>query len=196
VSGLLAGVGSQLLGTFLNLKSEPRGATEFLLATCYASIFLNIAATICSFVLIDHLGDIGLEASSIRDPEEDRKIGTLSTSQEKLLMKWGASSQWKWMLYHWLITFYLGILTLIISVLTYVTMTAATSTIIVMSFIVASTLMPTTFFIFVRPLVSARKQKSGHPIGEPENTPLQTEQHPLLEGAQASTVLVVPATPS
>jgi len=130
VSGLLAGVGSQLLGTFLNLKSEPRGATEFLLATCYASIFLNIAATICSFVLIDHLGDIGLEASSIRDPEEDRKIGTLSTSQEKLLMKWGASSQWGWMLYHWLITFYLGILTLIISVLTYVAMTAATSTII------------------------------------------------------------------
>jgi hypothetical protein len=76
------------------------GAKEFLLATCYTSIFLNIAATICSFVVIDHLGEIGFEAAAIRDPEDDRKTGKFRTSQEGLLMKYGASSQWKWMLYH------------------------------------------------------------------------------------------------
>ncbi|KIM38849.1 hypothetical protein M413DRAFT_29790 [Hebeloma cylindrosporum] len=151
VSGLLAGVGAQLLSTFQDVTGHA-GAKEFLLATCYASIFLNIAATICSFVLIDHLGEIGFEAASIRDPEADRKMGKLRTSQERLLMKFGASNQWKAILYHWLITFYLGILTLIIAVLTYVAMTASKPTKIVMSLIVGFTLSPTTYFIFVRPL--------------------------------------------
>lgn len=104
-SGLLAGVGAQLLTTFQGLgdppaEPVPAGAKEFLLATCYASIFLNIAATICSFVLIDHLGEIGFEAAAIRDPEDDRQMGKIRTSQDKLLMKFGASNQWKAMLYH------------------------------------------------------------------------------------------------
>jgi len=151
VSGLLAGVASQLLSTFQGVNGHA-GAKEFLLATCYASIFLNIAATICSFVVIDHLGEIGFEAAAIRDPEDDRKIGKLRTSQEGLLIKYGASSKWRWMLYHWLITFYLGILSLIVAVLTYVAMQASKPTKIVMSVIVALTLLPTTYFIFVRPL--------------------------------------------
>ena len=51
-----------------------------------------------------------------------------------------------------LITFYLGILTLIIALLTYVAMMASKPTKIVMSLVVALTLLPTTYFIFVRPL--------------------------------------------
>jgi len=98
-SGLLAGVGAQLLGTFQNASGHA-GAKEFLVATCYSSIFLNIAATICSFVVIDHLGEIGFAAAAIRDPEDDRQMGKIRTSQEKLLVKFGASNQWNAMLYH------------------------------------------------------------------------------------------------
>ncbi|KIM42571.1 hypothetical protein M413DRAFT_444283 [Hebeloma cylindrosporum] len=157
VSGLLAGVGAQLLGSF-QAANGPAGAKEFLVATCYASIFLNIAATICSFVVIDHLGEIGFEAAAIRDPEEDRKMGRILTSQERLLMSFGASSQWKAMLYHWLITFYLGILCLIIALLTYVAMTASKPTKIVMSLLVAFTLLPTTYFVFLRPVFGRSKK--------------------------------------
>jgi hypothetical protein len=91
-------------------------------------------------------------------------------------------------------TFYLGILTLIISVLTYVAMTATKSTILVMSVVVASTLFPTTFFIFVRPLLGGRKQKSSDLNNPQDDTPQQTEERSLLEGGRAN--IAPPRTPS
>jgi len=76
------------------------GVKEFLVATCYATILLNLGATICSFVIIDHLGGIGFEAAAIRDPEDDRLMGQIRTTQTKLLMKFGASNQLEVMQYH------------------------------------------------------------------------------------------------
>jgi len=53
----LAGVGAQLLGTFQNVDGDG-GAKEFLIATCYASIFLNIGASVSSLVALDYLGEL------------------------------------------------------------------------------------------------------------------------------------------
>ena len=76
------------------------GAKEFLIATCYASIFLNIGAAACSLVVVDYLGGIGFQAAATRDPEDDRRIGKIRTSPENLLIKFGASFHLKFMLYH------------------------------------------------------------------------------------------------
>ncbi|KAF8895827.1 hypothetical protein CPB84DRAFT_1781918 [Gymnopilus junonius] len=144
VSGLLASVAAQLLVFFKASSSyaegipNPGGAQGFLLASCYAALFLNISATISSFILIDNLGEIGF---------------TMTTTQDDLLIMFGASKKWKWMLWHWLVTFYSGILALIIAVLTYVTMQEPLVTKIIMWIIVLPlTLAPTSYFIFGRPL--------------------------------------------
>lgn len=66
-----------------------------------------------------------------------------------------------------LITFYLGILSLIIAVLTYVAMTASKPTKIIMSLVVAFTLLPTTYFIFFRPLFGQSKNATSVPHAVP-----------------------------
>jgi hypothetical protein len=95
----LAAVGAQLLGTFQNVNGDA-GLKEFLIMACYVSIFLNIGATVSSFVVIDHIGEMVFQASAIRDSEDDRQMGKIRTSQEKMLMNFGASNQWNWMLYY------------------------------------------------------------------------------------------------
>ncbi|KAF8895828.1 hypothetical protein CPB84DRAFT_1682145, partial [Gymnopilus junonius] len=163
VSGLLASVASQLLVFFKTSSSyasnipDPLGAQGFLIASCYAALFLNISATISSFILIDNLGELGFHASC-KDPTfytDLETAGTMSVTQDKLLIKFGASKMWKLMLWHWLATFYLGILALIISVLTYVTMEEAVATKIFMWFMLLLTLFPTSYFIFGRPMHDA-----------------------------------------
>ena len=76
------------------------GAKEFLIATCYASIFLNIGASVSSLVALDYLGGMGLQAAALRDPEDDRKMGKIRISPVKLLMKFGAGFRLKAILYH------------------------------------------------------------------------------------------------
>ncbi|KDR77007.1 hypothetical protein GALMADRAFT_155696 [Galerina marginata CBS 339.88] len=158
-SGLLAAVAAQLLVFFKTDSSyaddipKHGGAKGFLLASCYVALFLNISATISSFILIDNLGEIGYRASCNEEALK-QKFGTTNTytaGQEKLLAEFGASEEWEWMLFHWLATFYSGILALIISVLTYVSMQEALATKIVMGVTVFLTLGPVSYFIF-RPL--------------------------------------------
>ncbi|KAJ3504331.1 hypothetical protein NLJ89_g7988 [Agrocybe chaxingu] len=152
VSGLLAAVAAQLLGFFKDDENlSPSGGAGFVIASCYAALFLNIAATIGSFVLIDNLGEVGYRAAK-RDSKDELlqvdTIGDYTPAVSKMLVDFGANGMWNGMLYHWLITFYLGILSLIISVLTYVILSESLATQVVMCTIVALTLFPTTFFIF------------------------------------------------
>ncbi|PPQ69980.1 hypothetical protein CVT25_001532 [Psilocybe cyanescens] len=125
VSGLLAAVAAQLLTLFKapppdGVKAPAEGAQTVLLIACYSAIFLNISATISSFILIDKLGEIGFKSSSkhpIYDPESTsgKDIGSILKTQEQLMMDYGASRMWKPMLWHCIIS-------LIVAILIYVVM--------------------------------------------------------------------------
>ncbi|KAJ3504334.1 hypothetical protein NLJ89_g7987 [Agrocybe chaxingu] len=140
VSGLLAAVAAQLLGFFKDKLEDfsPAGAADFVIASCYIALFLNIAATIGSFILIDNLGEVGYRAAK-RDAAgtliQIETIGDYRPQISRLLEEFGATKLWNGMLYHWLFTFYLGILSLIISVLTYVMLVESFATKVVMCFV-------------------------------------------------------------
>jgi len=111
-----------------------------------------------------------------------------------------------------LITFYLGILTLIIAVLTYVAMVASKPTKIVMSLVVAFTLLPTTYFIFLRPLFERSEQTSTSSVeiqteergsfASTGTAPPMPEPHPHVPPLSAGYITIItqpvvgPATPS
>ncbi|KJA25338.1 hypothetical protein HYPSUDRAFT_64915 [Hypholoma sublateritium FD-334 SS-4] len=156
VSGLLAGGAAQLLSTFKGdmdlMNREPRDR-NLVLVLCYAALFLNISATISSFILTDNLGELEYNTAKGR--------GGVNTTQmlggeATILKAHGASPSWEFMLYHWLITFYSGILSLIMSVLSYVWLVEARSIAVTMSVIVGFTLLPTTYFILLRPFLEFR----------------------------------------
>ncbi|KAF4613012.1 hypothetical protein D9613_010977 [Agrocybe pediades] len=170
VSGLLAGAAAQLIGFFKsddNYNKDihgggPGGARGFVIASCYAALFLNIGATISSFVLIDNLGEVGFSAS-VKDDQfhtDVQQTGRMTVTQEKLLVRFGASEEWSWMLIHWLITFYAGILSLTVSVLTYVMMEEPLATKIFLILVVAFTVVPSTYFIFIRPCWRNRRRRA------------------------------------
>jgi len=152
VSGLLSAVASQLLTAFKDKNTPLReGQRNFIVGACYLAIFCNINATIGSFVLIDNLGEVGFEAAK-REAENQlddiSRAGNYHGSITGLLKKFGATSVWTVMLLHWLLTFYLGILSLIVSLLAYAVLTEPRATQIVLSIGVGITLIPTTVFIF------------------------------------------------
>ncbi|KAF9533107.1 hypothetical protein CPB83DRAFT_805950 [Crepidotus variabilis] len=159
VSGLLAAVASQLLGYFEGgLTSNNINNTAgswVVIAFCYAALFLNINATIGSFILTDKLGELGYEGAK-KGPADTSTVGVDRRGVSALFKEYGMTSMWSIMLVHWLITFYLGILTLIISVITYVGLVEKTSILIVMCFLIALTLFPTSYFIFAGGYQSAR----------------------------------------
>jgi hypothetical protein len=97
-SGLLASAAAQLLGSFKTdpglLAREPR-FRNLVLIFCYAGLFLNISATIGSFVLTDNLGELGYRAS-----KKENIMGSTSMGAEEILVKYGASRQWNYMLFH------------------------------------------------------------------------------------------------
>jgi len=111
-----------------------------------------------------------------------------------------------------LITFYLGILSLIIAVLTYVAMTASKPTKIIMSLVVAFTLLPTTYFIFFRPLFGQSKNATAVTVVEMDErsslasgstAPPMTEPHRHMSTPNAGYISVTlqppavgPMTPS
>ncbi|PPQ93956.1 hypothetical protein CVT25_014867 [Psilocybe cyanescens] len=159
VSGLLAAVAGQFLGFVRSSTITPDVSYEarcFLLTMCYAALLFNISATIGSFILMDNLGEMGFRASckaSELDEVTDMGLGTFMTSQDGLLIKFGASPEWNWMLYHWLSSFYLGIICLVIAVLSYVLVQDALVVKVITSFIVGLTVLPSMYFIFVRPFI-------------------------------------------
>jgi len=91
-----------LLGFFktdsnFSQRHSQQGARDFLVAACYIALLLNISATINSFILIDILGEIGFKASG------DSKLGQVGkyhTTQDGLLLTFGASSWWKGILWY------------------------------------------------------------------------------------------------
>ena len=94
---------AQLLSFFksddsFGTRHSQQGARDFLVAACYLALFLNISATISSFILIDILGEIGFKASTNEDAL--RKLGNCRTTQDKLLLKFGASPWWRIILWH------------------------------------------------------------------------------------------------
>ncbi|KAH9474872.1 hypothetical protein JR316_0013340 [Psilocybe cubensis] len=106
VSGLLAAVAGQFLGLVRSVAADNASfeTQSFLLTMCYAAILFNISATIGSFIIMDNLGEMGFRASckaTELDEVSDMGLGTFMTSQDGLLIKFGASPEWKWMLYHW-----------------------------------------------------------------------------------------------
>ncbi|KAF9531687.1 hypothetical protein CPB83DRAFT_848557 [Crepidotus variabilis] len=153
VSGLLAAVAAQLLGTFKGDQNlQPQGARDLLVAACYAAIFLNINATVGSFVLIDDLAEVGLEATKRYQAQGDGftavKMDNRGPSQ--ILTKFGASKMWRPILIHWMVTFFLGIMSIVLALLIYVRLTEPVATFVVMCFLVAITLPPTVYFMFLR----------------------------------------------
>jgi hypothetical protein len=76
---------------------------------------------------------------------------------------------------------------LIIAVLTYVVMQASKPTKIVMSLIVAFTLLPTTYFIFLRPLCD--KPKRGPTAASPE---VEMEEHNSFASARTAPYTLQP----
>jgi len=84
-------------------KIGPSGAKSFLVATCYFALFLNINATIGSFVLVDNLGEVGVEAAKRETQQLLMHIARTpryTGSVTKLLEDYGASRWWPWMLVH------------------------------------------------------------------------------------------------
>lgn len=109
-SGLLAAAAAQLLvyfkadGSFSDdiNSGGPGGAKGFVIASCYAALFLNVSATISSFILIDNLGEIGFRASC-KGTEWEKDIQQterIEGTQENLLVRFGASKDWNLMLLH------------------------------------------------------------------------------------------------
>lgn len=103
-SGLLAAVAAQLLSFFKSSDNFKRyhasqGIQNFIVAACYAALFLNIGATITSFILIDNLGEIGYQAAC-KQSGTVQNAGLLTAHQDRLLVIYGASPMWKLMLFY------------------------------------------------------------------------------------------------
>ncbi|KAH9474446.1 hypothetical protein JR316_0012905 [Psilocybe cubensis] len=126
VSGLLAAIAAQLLTLFSTpppnqASPTPQAVQDFLLITCYIAIFFNINATICSFTLIDKLGEIGFKTSAnIPSCDPEKQGGQITCTQEGLLQKYNAGRTWRPMLWFWLFNFFVGVLSLIVSIMTFV----------------------------------------------------------------------------
>ena len=109
-SGLLAAAAAQLLVFFKDdgsyntdiASGGPAGAKGFVIASCYAALFLNISATIGSFVLIDNLGEIQFQAACKPEgfQEDIAQTDRLFAFQEDLLKRFGAPSAWTFMMMH------------------------------------------------------------------------------------------------
>ena len=169
------------------MNREPRDR-NLVLVLCYGALFLNISATISSFILTDNLGELEYNVAKQKlDMPHSHILGREAT----ILKQYGASASWNLMLYHCmshvgaqlpftvsidarpffpgLITFYSGILSLIMSVLSYVWLVEARSIASVMSVVVGLTLLPTTYLILLRPFFEPRES-------EDQNTSSSTEE--------------------
>ena len=74
---LLAAAALILLPLFGSVDTHPR-VKEFLLAACFASVllgsFATITATIFCIIIVDCLGGVGFNASTVPVPERDTKL--------------------------------------------------------------------------------------------------------------------------
>jgi hypothetical protein len=143
VSGLLAASAAQLLSLF---KGNPP-ASNLVIGLCYAAIFLNISATIGSFVITDSLGDVAYRSS--RRSQQLASISNFDGTQSRLLTTFGVGSCWDVMLWHWLITFYCGIFSLILAVAIYVWQHETKGISIAMTIVISLTVVPVITFILL-----------------------------------------------
>ncbi|KAF5335942.1 hypothetical protein D9611_006223 [Ephemerocybe angulata] len=127
VSGLLAGVAAQLFSYFKTNDAYPHGPSGTRLAVvtfCYLAMFFNIGATISGFILIDGLGEIQFHASTAVRKGEASSIlpsaGPLEGSPLELLRRFDGGSYWTRLVYHWIISFCLGVLSLLLLLLIYI----------------------------------------------------------------------------
>ncbi|KAF9556812.1 hypothetical protein CPC08DRAFT_820218 [Agrocybe pediades] len=161
VSSLLAALCGQLLVFFKDDRSYspktpvPEKVKSFLVAISYISLFLNILAALYSFVMIDNLGEIDYRSSCKRDSfhRDMEQTGRMTASQEGVLMRFGAGRDWKWMIVHWLFTFYSGIVALITSIITYALIEESLATKISLGCIGLFAVIPAIYFVFIRPAI-------------------------------------------
>ncbi|KIM44943.1 hypothetical protein M413DRAFT_367115 [Hebeloma cylindrosporum] len=148
VSGLLAGVAAQLLSFFRSedvYKRRPtsQGAKDTVLALCYATLLLNVAAMISAFMVIDKMGSLTMNGATIPPPQIGRFYGT----HVGLLVKFGGSPNWRYMFWHWLICFYGGVVCLILLVLVFIWLQEPLSIGVVMTGLVGFAIIPSLVFL-------------------------------------------------
>ncbi|KAF5315428.1 hypothetical protein D9619_007286 [Psilocybe cf. subviscida] len=122
VSGVLAAIAAQLLQYFrddatYNGRQSSDGAKTAIIALCYATLFLNIGATILAFVITNKLGALATVAAGRSDRSA---ISSFDGTEAKLLENFGARTIWKYLIVEWLVTFYAGVLCLVALLLTFV----------------------------------------------------------------------------
>ncbi len=87
---------AQLLSTFKGdsdlMNREPRDR-NLVLVLCYGAIFLNISATISSFILTDNLGELDYNAA--KDWDKIPKVSDMLGNEATILKQYGASASWK-----------------------------------------------------------------------------------------------------
>jgi len=150
VSGLLAGVAAQLLSFFRNEDTYRRrptsqGAKDTILGLCYAALLLNIAATISAFMVIDKMGSLTLNGARMHPPQIGRYYGT----HIGLLVKFGGSSNWRYVIWHWLFCFYGGVVCLILLILVFIWLQEPLSIGVVMTALVGFTILPSLMLLVV-----------------------------------------------
>ena len=78
------------------MNREPRDR-NLVLVLCYGALFLNISATISSFILTDNLGELEYNAAK---QNLDMKISHMVGRETTILKQYWASASWNLMLYH------------------------------------------------------------------------------------------------
>ncbi|TEB24434.1 hypothetical protein FA13DRAFT_1797294 [Coprinellus micaceus] len=129
VSGLLAGVASQLYGFFKSPDSysEATGQTskDAIVALCYLAMFLNIGATLSGFMIIDALGEVQYRAATrpMGQDHDDVSNGDTRSSEKEipqLLESYSRGWNVNMLVQHWFFSFCGGILSLLILIVLYV----------------------------------------------------------------------------
>lgn len=99
-SALLVAVVAQLFqyfrddGTY-NKHQLVNGAKTAILALCYATLFLNIGATVFAFVVINRMGSLASAATSSHRSNQP-SIPPFDDTEARLPGDYGASSVWKY----------------------------------------------------------------------------------------------------
>ncbi|KAF6752974.1 hypothetical protein DFP72DRAFT_1069759 [Ephemerocybe angulata] len=126
-SAAVVGVAAQLFSYFKTKDAYPNdleGTRLAVVTFCYLAMFFNIGATISGFILIDGLGEIQFHASTAVRKGEASSIlpsaGPLEGSPLELLRRFDGGSYWTRLVYHWIISFCLGVLSLLLLLLVYI----------------------------------------------------------------------------
>ncbi|KAF9054363.1 hypothetical protein BJ165DRAFT_1522903 [Panaeolus papilionaceus] len=127
VSALAAGIVAQLLGFIKDNKNYADNTDpekiNVLVGMCYFSLFMNIGATISSFVIIDRLGEFHLRAARIPDSETALSPSVKNadlTESDLIRAQFGVGRTWSILLWQWITCFYGGLISLVGMMLGYI----------------------------------------------------------------------------